>query len=102
MSSVLPPLGYLLGVGGVGGFFVGYAIKKISKLIVVLTGLFLILLLYLGTSGIITIDYEQLWAALNGFFGFAGEAAVWLIGMIALLPFAGGFLAGFFLGLKFG
>jgi uncharacterized membrane protein (Fun14 family) len=102
MSGVLPPLSYQLGIGGLGGFIIGYATKKISKLIVVLSGLFLIFLLYLGTNGIIAIDYEQLWRTLSGLLGFAGKAAIWLIGLISLLPFAGGFLAGFFLGFKSG
>ena len=102
MSGVLPPLSYQLGLSGLGGFIVGYATKKISKLIVVLSGLFLIFLLYLGIKGVITIDYEQLWGTLNSFLGFAGEATIWLIGMVSLLPIMGGFLAGFFLGFKSG
>ncbi len=102
MSAVLPPLGYQLGIGGIGGFLVGYATKKISKLIVVLSGLILIFLLYLGTNGIIAIDYGKLGEVLNSLLGFAGKATIWLIGVIALLPFTGGFLAGFFLGLKMG
>jgi ABC-type dipeptide/oligopeptide/nickel transport system permease subunit len=39
MSAALPSVVYQLGVGGIGGFIVGYTIKKISKLIVVLIGL---------------------------------------------------------------
>lgn len=86
MSGVLSPLGYQLGVGGIGGFIVRYAIKKISKLIVVLLGLFIIFLLYLGTSGIISVNYEELFRALAGLLGFAGRAAAWFIGVISLLP----------------
>lgn len=102
MSEIISPLAYQLGIGGIGGFIVGYAIKKISKLILILIGLFLILLLYLGTQGVITINYSALWNALEGVFGFAGEAASWLIGMFSILPFAGSFIAGFLLGLKLG
>ena len=85
-----------------GGFIVGFAIKKISKFIAFLLGLLVMLLLYLGTSGIITINYEGLWNTLAGTIGFAAQAVAWVIGLLSLLPFMGGFLAGFLLGFKFG
>jgi uncharacterized membrane protein (Fun14 family) len=102
MSDVLPSVVYQLGLGGIGGFIVGYAIKKISKLIVVLIGIFVVALLYLGTRGIISINYDELWDALASLLGFLGQAASWLIGLISLLPFMGSFLAGFVLGFKLG
>jgi len=102
MSAVLPPLVYQLGIGGIGGFLAGYAIKKISKLILVLIGLLVFFLLYLGTQGIISIDYEALWNALAGLLGFAGQAATWLIGLISLFPALGSFGAGFVFGFKLG
>lgn len=102
MGTILSPLVYQLGLGGIGGFVVGYALKKISKLLVVLIGLFIIFLLYLGTSGIISVNYEKLWNALVNLFSFAGQAALWFIGLISLLPFMGSFLAGFVLGFKLG
>jgi uncharacterized membrane protein (Fun14 family) len=66
MSEILPPLAFQMGAGGIGGFIVGYAIKKLSKLIAVIIGLFLIALIYLGTQGIISINYSALWDALSG------------------------------------
>jgi len=100
MSEILSPLGYQVGLGGVGGFIVGFAVKKISKLILVLMGLFIIALLYLGVSGIININYDKLWSALQNGLGVAGQAASWLIVVISLLPFLGSFIAGFVLGFK--
>lgn len=102
MSEVLSPLVYQLGVGGIGGFTVGYAAKKISKLILILIGLFFILLLYLGSSGIINVNYAKLLDALTGLLSFAGQAAGWLVGLISILPFAGSFAVGFSLGFKLG
>jgi len=102
MSEMISPLVYQLGIGGIGGFIVGYAIKKISKLIVVLIGLFVVALLYLGTSGMISVNYEALWNAMKGWLGLAGQAAEWLIGLISLIPFMGSFIVGFALGFKLG
>jgi uncharacterized membrane protein (Fun14 family) len=102
MSEIIPPLAYQVGIGGIGGFIVGFTIKKLSKLIVILIGLFIIVLLYLGTQGTISINFESLWNALAGVFGFVGQAGGWLIGLISLLPFMGSFVVGFLLGFKVG
>jgi uncharacterized membrane protein (Fun14 family) len=102
MSEVISPLVFQLGVGGIGGFVVGYALKKLSKLILVLIGLFLLALIYLGTQGILNINYGALWNALSSLVGSAGSAFNWLVGIISLLPFAGSFVVGFLLGLKLG
>jgi len=102
MSSVFPSVAYQLGIGGVGGFVLGYIIKKVSKLIAVLLGLFILFLLYLGVKGVISINYDALWKAMTDLLGFAGQAAGWLIGFVSLLPFMGSFIAGFLLGFKAG
>jgi len=102
MSEFFPSLVYQLGIGGVGGFVVGFTVKKISKLIIFLIGLLIIVLLYLGTSGIISINYGALWEALKGSFSFAGQAAGWLIALVSLIPFMGSFIVGFLLGFKLG
>jgi len=102
MSSVLPQLGFQLGIGSVGGFIVGYFVKKLSKLAAFVIGLFIVALLYLGIRGIININYDALWAALRDSLGLAESTFSWLIGLISLLPFAGSFVVGFLLGFKLG
>lgn len=102
MSEIISPVVFQLGVGGVGGFVVGFALKKLSKLILVLIGVFVIALIYLATQGVINIDYAALWSALERLIGLAGSAFSWIVGVISLLPFAASFIAGFLLGLKLG
>ena len=102
MSEIVSPLIYQIGIGGIGGFIIGFLIKKLSKLVIILIGLFLVALIYLSTQGMISINYNSFWDALKGIFGFAGEAASWLAGFVSILPFAGSFVVGFLLGLKLG
>ncbi|MCK4433883.1 hypothetical protein KAU92_00215 [Candidatus Bathyarchaeota archaeon] len=102
MSEALMPLAYQLAVGGAGGFIAGYALKKISKLIAILIGFFFLILLYLGYSGIIGINYDKLPEAIRNSLGLGGQALQWFTGIISLLPFAGSFALGFLLGFKLG
>ena len=102
MSEIATPLVFQLGTGAVGGFVVGYAIKKVAKLIVVLIGVFLLALVYLSSQGILYVNYDKLFDAVSGGLGGAESAVGWLTPIIAHLPFAGSFLAGFFFGFKLG
>jgi len=102
MSAVLTPIVTQLGIGAVGGFIVGYALKKAAKIVAVIIGLFLVALIYLVNKGIITIDYGKFEDAISEALGGAGTAAGWLAPLIAHLPFAGAFGLGFFLGFKIG
>jgi uncharacterized membrane protein (Fun14 family) len=102
MSEIVTPLVYQLGIGAVGGFICGYIFKILSKLLIVLIGLFLIALVYLSTQGIININYQALWDAAKGLVGSAEQAAGWLVGLISVLPFIGSFLVGFLIGFKLG
>ena len=102
MSEIITPVVYQLGLGAVGGFVVGFALKKIAKIFIIVLGIFIIALLYLGASNIININFGALWSAVDGWLGGAGQAASWLVALIALIPFIGSFMVGFFLGFKLG
>jgi len=102
MSELMSPIIYQLGVGGALGFFAGYAIKKLTKLIAALAGLVALLLIYLSYEGIIMVNYEKLTEKIQSLMGMVGQAPGVITPIISSLPFAGSFLAGAALGLKFG
>ncbi len=102
MVEVLTPLLTQLGVGGVAGLCVGYALKKIGKLVAIIIGLAFIGLELLAYYGIININYTVLQEWANGVIGHVGIAEGVLTIIIGNLPFAAIFLAGFALGLKIG
>ncbi len=102
LSEIIGPVVYELGLGAVGGFVVGFALKKIAKIFLIVIGVFIAALLYLGASNIININFGALWNAVGGWIGGASAAASVLIGLIALIPFIGSFAIGFFLGFKLG
>jgi len=102
MSEVVTPIVYQLGIGAVGGFIAGYAIKKLLKIVAILIGLFVLALIYLGYSGILTINYGKLGDAVTNALGGSSQVTGVLAPIIAHLPFAGSFGLGLFLGLKMG
>ena len=100
--SFAAPLVYSVGIGGIGGFIAGYAFKKFLKLVAVVVGLFILALLYLGYQGIISINFGELENSIASGLGLAGQATGFLATILALLPAAGSFGLGFFLGFKLG
>ena len=102
MGEIIAPIVYQLGLGSVGGFVVGFALKKISKLFIVIVGLFVLALLYLGLNNVININYDALWGTIANALGLAGQAAAWIVGVVSVLPFVGSFSLGFLLGFKLG
>jgi uncharacterized membrane protein (Fun14 family) len=102
LSEIITPVVYQLGLGAIGGFVAGFALKKIAKIFIIVLGIFIVALLYLGASNIININFGALWDAVGGWLGGAGAAASWLVGLIAIIPFIGSFGVGFFLGFKLG
>ena len=102
MSEVLTPIVYQLGIGGILGFFVGYAVKKITKVVAVLIGLGALILIYLGYTDVISINYDKLAQMIQNLMGTASQASTILTPIIANLPFAGSFIAGLAVGIKLG
>lgn len=102
VSDLLAPLAFQVGAGGIAGFIVGYALKKLARLVAVIAGIFFVVLLYLSYIGIISINYDRLIEAVRGLTGQAGDAAGWVTPIAANLPFAATFMAGLGLGLKMG
>jgi len=102
MSEILTPIAYQLGMGGIGGFLAGYAIKKVAKIIAVILGLLFLFLIYLGSTGIISVNYNKLTEAISKALPVIEQAPGLLTPIISHLPFAGSFMIGFILGLKKG
>ena len=56
----LGPLGAMIGGGFFGGILIGYALKKVVKLVAVVVGLFFAGLAYLQYQQIIAINWNKL------------------------------------------
>ena len=98
MSEVLPPIAYQLGLGGFGGFFVGYILKKVIKIAIII-GAFIFALIYFAYGGMINVNYDKLIEYVTN---YAGPAWNFLTPFLSNLPFIGSFILGLLLGFKAG
>jgi uncharacterized membrane protein (Fun14 family) len=59
VESISPTL-FSIGSGGVIGFLIGFAIKKVMKILAIIAGVFFAALMYLQSQGVININWDKL------------------------------------------
>ena len=97
-------LGIEFGGSAVIGGVIGFAFKKVAKIIAVLVGLELALFKLLESRGILTVDWGALSAGMIG----VGEAAAsstppsWIVSILSTLSVGAGFTGGFLVGFRRG
>ena len=103
----LQQMGIEIGGGGLIGGIIGYAAKKVAKLIAIIVGLELALFKFLETRGILQVNWDAIGGAAQDTAGAAGAAATgqppsWIVSLLSALPVSAGFTGGFFVGFKQG
>jgi len=94
----LKPILYSVGIGGIGGFFVGYIVKKILNLAIIL-GAFALGLLYLAQIKAVDLDFEETIGMISNFGNFFNQ---FVTPLIASGPFMVSFFLGFLGGMRQG
>lgn len=88
------------------GFALGFTAKKALHIALVATGVLLVTLVALQSSGLITIHWHEIEAMYDRTFnppgGFAAVLRGWVDALAAMIPGAAGFTLGFLWGLKKG
>ena len=99
MSDVLTPTAYVLIIGGVGGFFIGYIAKKLLRLAITI-GVVVFSLIYMAYRNTININFDELATTLWRF----GETLepLGLAALASSAPFVGSFIVGLLFGLRKG
>lgn len=92
-------LGLEFGAGAVIGGLIGFATKKIAKLLAVIVGVQLMLFRYLESQEIVVVDWNRLSAGLVGAQGHAeGTEIHWIESVLSTLSLGAGFTSGFLVG----
>ena len=99
------PVASQLGVGLVAGFAVGYALKKVGKLLAVAVGLVFVVVQVLAYQGLLTVHWGEVEARVDPLLRIDSLEGTWrsLVELLTYnLAFAGAFVPGLVLGLRRG
>jgi uncharacterized membrane protein (Fun14 family) len=104
MADIFDPtqIGLEVGGGALIGGVIGFAAKKVAKIIAIIVGLELALFKFLETKGILVVNWEAIGGAAADAGGQAAEAPGWIVSLLAALPVTAGFTGGFLLGFRKG
>ncbi|MDH4221210.1 MAG: hypothetical protein OEV19_00545 [Candidatus Bathyarchaeota archaeon] len=99
MSEVFAPILFQLGIGGIGGFFIGYAIRKVVNVALIL-GMVIFSVMFLAYTNVIAIDYSGLVEMVSNFINAINPALGLFTLLLVNLPFVGSLIIGLIIGFK--
>lgn len=102
-GDVITALIFQAGGGLILGFAAGYALKKMVKILLLALGVFTLGLVVLAYYGIVSVNWDKLALLVERAISGA-QATTYSVQsfILASVPFAGAFTAGFILGFKYG
>jgi len=101
VSEAFAPILFQLGIGGIGGFFVGYAVRKVVKIALIL-GIVIFSLIFLAYTNVIGVDYSGLADGVSKFINSVNPVLGLLAPLLANLFFIGSLVVGLIAGYKMG
>jgi uncharacterized membrane protein (Fun14 family) len=105
--DIQPFIPYLqqLGFGGISGFIVGYALKKVGKVVAIVLGILFVILQVLAYYGFVSINWIEVQKSVDPLLETNTLQAIWQ-GLINILTYnfvaAAAFIPGLILGLRRG
>jgi len=99
VSEAFAPILFQLGIGGIGGFFIGYTIRKVVKVALIL-GMVVLSLMFLAYTNVIDIDYGGLVKMASNFINSINPSLGLLTPLMVHLPFVGSLIVGLIIGFK--
>lgn len=101
VSEAFAPILFQLSIGAIGGFFIGYAVRKVVKIALIL-GIFVFSLIFLAYTNVIGVDYGGLADAVSKFINAVNPALGLLAPLLSNLFFIGSLIIGLVAGYKKG
>jgi uncharacterized membrane protein (Fun14 family) len=97
MQDIIPPIIFMLIIGGVAGYFAGHFVKSLSgkSLTIGLIAFFVIVLAYTGN---LDLNLDAITANLSNIAGVI--APLGLVTLVSSVPFVASFVAGLFVGFR--
>jgi len=90
---------FQLGIGGIGGFLIGYAMRKVIK-VALIVGVVVFSLIFLAYTDVINVDYSGLSETASSLVNAVNPALNLLTPLFAHIPFIVSLVFGLFLGFR--
>ena len=90
---------FQLGIGGIGGFLIGYALRKVIK-VALIVGVVVFSLIFLAYANVIDVDYSGLSETASSLVNAINPALNMFTPLFAHIPFIVSLVFGLFLGFK--
>ena len=99
ISESFAPVLFQIVIGGIGGFLIGYVIKKVLKIALLLLAI-VFSLMFLAYTNVIDVDYDELSGMAATFVTAIDPALNFITPLLANIPFIVCLIIGFFLGIR--
>jgi len=99
LNESFAPILFQMCIGGIGGFLIGYAIRKFFKIALIL-GAIVFSLIFLAYTNVINVDYGGLSEMVSSFVNAVNPALNLFTPLLAHIPFIVSLILGLILGLK--
>jgi len=99
LNESFAPILFQLCIGGIGGFLIGYAIRRVVKVALIL-GAIVFSLIFLAYTNVINVDYGGLAEIASSLVNAVNPALNLFTPLLAHLPFIISLLIGIFLGFR--
>jgi uncharacterized membrane protein (Fun14 family) len=101
ISESLTSILFQICIGGIGGFFIGYALRKFAKIALII-GVVVFSLIFLAYTNVINVDYAGLAEMTSSLVNAVNPALNVFAPLVAHVPFIASLIVGIFLGLTRG
>ena len=99
VNESLLPIIFQLCIGGIGGFLIGYALRKFLKIALIL-GIVVFSLIILAYTNVINVDYVGLSEMASSFVSAIDPALTLITPLLTHIPFIVSLIVGLIFGLK--
>jgi len=99
LNESFAPILFQLCVGGIGGFLIGYAMRKVVKVALII-GVIVFSLIFLAYTNVINVDYSGLSETASSFVNAINPALNLLTPLLAHTPFVASLIFGLILGFR--
>ena len=97
MEDLIPPIMFMLIIGGIAGYFAGHLVKRVSGMALTI-GVLAFIVIALVYTGNLDVNFEAITANISNFFGIL--APLGIVALLSSVPFVASFIAGLFVGFR--